>query len=165
MAIKKIKYFIYLVILCVNYSCIPPIGNIDEAEESGYVLNVSNYSDIAYTGFTFYNGIIDSRGNFVKIDSLVYNSIKILKAADGDNIRQDGVRFSLVKPFDIDNTKLTKYNTWAPPNFQKINEIKEGGRVSLKFYLHETKKSVIKTPNGIGYSSFSILEDGTLQGN
>jgi len=128
-------------------------------------LNIRNFSETTYTGFTFYNGVIDANSNFIAIDSLVYNNLKISNKYEGDNIRQDGKKYSIIRPFDLANPKLTKFNTWAPPSFERINEISAGAKVSIKFLIHENGKSVIKTPNGIGNIYFDILENGNLQAN
>ncbi|ARV14743.1 hypothetical protein [Polaribacter sp. SA4-12] len=163
METKKIKYFIYLIILCVSYSCIPSIGNIDEAEESGYELIIRNYSEKDYTGFIFYNGVINDNNKFVIIDSIEYENFIIPNKNIGDNVSGNGEKSSIIRPFMTSHPKLTKFNTWAPPSFEKINEISPEAKVSLKFLLHENNKSIVKTPNGIGTVYIDILEDGSLR--
>lgn len=159
------KYIVLFFIIFIIFSCQSLIGDIDEAEDSGFTLNVINFSEASYTGFTFYNGVIDANSNFIAIDSLVYNNLKIPNKDEGDNIRQDGKKYSIIRPFDLANPKLTKFNTWAPPSFESVNQISLGAKVSIKFLIHENGKSVTKTPNGIGNIFFDILEDGTLQAN
>lgn len=159
------KNILLLLAITLFFSCQSLIGDIDEAEESGYILNVRNFSETSYIGFTFYSGVIDANSNFIALDSIAYDDLRIPNKDEGDNIREDGVKFSLVTPFDINNEKLTKFSTWAPPSFERINEISSGAKVSIKFLIHENDKSVIKTPNGIGNIFFDILEDGTLQAN
>lgn len=161
MVIRKRILVIFVIALFV--SCQFPYSNIDEAEDSGYVLHIRNFSETTYIGFTFYNGVIDANNNFVAIDSLVYDNLEISNRNVGDEVTQDGKKYSIIRPFKINKEKLTKFGTWAPPNFEQINKIKPNGRVSLKFLLYENNKSVIKTPNGIGYVFFDILEDGSLR--
>ena len=163
MATKKIKYFISLAVLCLSYSCIPPIGNIDELEDSGYILKIRNFSEETYTGCTLYIGVINSTKDFIKIDSLVFDDLIVINRDEGTEVF-DGKKYALIEPFDVYKQKLTKFSTWAPPPKDIIESISPEGKVSFKFLLHNGGPFGISEPqNGVGGITVIISENKLIE--
>jgi len=157
------KNILVLFVITLFFSCESLIGDIDESEDSGYELIIINFTENNYRGFTLYSGAIDSNNKFIPLDSLVYNNIIIPNRDFGGNVTQNEKKTSIFRPFDAGHPKLTKFNTWAPPSFERINQISSENKVSLKFLLHETQQSILKTQNGVGTFHIEILEDGSFR--
>ena len=93
------KYILVLFLVSLFFSCQSLTGSIDEDEDSGYVIKVTNFSEESYVGFTFYSGVIDINNNFVALDSIVYDNLEIPNKNVGDKVRQDGKKYSIIESF------------------------------------------------------------------
>jgi len=106
------KNIVLLLAITLFLSCESLIGNIDEAEDSGFRIDILNYSDISYTGCTFYVGAINANDKFIALDSLVYPNLYIKNRNEDTKIdRFVGRKYGLTRPFQENSQNLTKFNT------------------------------------------------------
>ena len=167
--LEKFKRNSFLLVLLfistLFYSCIPYPGNIDEAEDSGFGIDILNYSDRSYTGCILYVGAINENDKFIALDSLVYPNLYIKNRNEDTKIDGfDGIKYGLTQPFQENSQNLTKFNTWASPTRAKIESISPKGEISFKLSLNEGNTGVFET------FKFSILdinavisEDGSIK--
>lgn len=165
MTTRKIKYFIGLAVLCLSYSCVPPIGNIDEFEDSGFRIKILNYSDKSYTGCIIYVGALDKTNKFIALDSLDYLNLYIKSRNEETKIdRFDGKKYSVTNPFEEFSNGLTKFNTWAPPARGKIENISPNGEISFKLSLVNGPTGIFETFKfSIGDINAVISENGVIK--
>ncbi len=98
-----------LIVLLVISAC--DIVTVDEAEDSGFEIRISNYSNTEYNNCTFYMGYKDKKDNFIKSDSLVFKDIIIYKKGDGNHVSENG--FSVTYPFSQSKKGLNKFGIWS----------------------------------------------------
>lgn len=159
------KYILVLFVITLFFSCQSLIDFPDEAEDSGFRIDILNYSDISYTGCTFYVGAINENDKFIALDSLVYPNLYIKNRNEDTKIDGfDGRKYGLTQPFLENSQNLTKFNTWVSPTRDKIESISPKGEISFKLSLNNGSTGVFET------FKFSILdlnavisEDGEIQ--
>jgi len=162
MGIKK--NILVLLVITLFFSCQSLIGDIDEAEESGFDIQIRNYSDISYIGATIYIGAINEKNNYVALDSLVYKDLYITNRNENGEIDSSNRMFSTTIPFKGKKQQLTKFSTWAPPSKNKINKINAENIISLKLKLHNKQHGIFYSDiYRHGFINAVILEDGSIE--
>lgn len=163
--INKKAYIFILIAICLGCFTSCDISDlsgdgIDAAEDSGFDLQILNFSSKEYNNCIFYMGYKDKNEKFVVTSTLEYNDIVVYKKGDGDDYDKEN-GFSATHPFRYSKNGLNKYNYWEPER-SVIKDFSIDGKVYFKVNLEG--KIEISSPTRVfnGTIFLHILENGDL---